>query len=100
MTCGRNKITVMMKELGLLRQDDLSGRLISGPYTVSTDGSTDEKSKQYPLVVRTLCQKTGMVNSELLCIPICQGSATGTLVFSCNIYEIKKKNLFKKLLDS
>jgi len=77
MACGRNKSTVLIKELALKIADNLSTRMRNGPFTLSTDGSNDERSKQYPVVVRTFDKKSGSVNSELLSVPICEGSATG-----------------------
>ncbi|XP_021346237.1 uncharacterized protein LOC110445779 [Mizuhopecten yessoensis] len=82
MKCARNKTTVLIKEIATLQQGSLAERMKMRPFTISTDGSNDEKSKQYPIVVRTLDTKTGTVNSELLSIPICKGSATGEAIFN------------------
>ena len=46
-------------------------------FTVSTDGSNDAQDKQYPLVVRTVDPSSGLVNSELLSVPLCNNVATG-----------------------
>lgn len=81
MACGRNKSTVMVKELAHMISGTLAQRMKDGPFTLSTDGSNDERSKQYPVVVRTVDTKSGSVNSELLSVPICEGSATG-MIFS------------------
>ena len=47
----------------------------------SIDGSNDNKSKQYPIVNRSVNVDTGVVSSELLSIPICEESATGENIF-------------------
>ena len=60
-----------------MTRNELADRMRSGPFTISTDGSNDHTSKQFPMVVRTVDAVTKMVNSELLSIPICNGSATG-----------------------
>ena len=60
-----------------MTQSALADRMRSGAFTISTDGSNDDTSKQLPLVVRTIDQEMKAVNSELLTIPICNGSATG-----------------------
>lgn len=87
MACCRNKSTVLVKELAHKISHTLAERMKSGPFTLSTDGSNDEKSKQFPVVIRTLDTKSGSVNSELLSVPICEGSASGnihTLAFYCD----------------
>lgn len=48
----------------------------SGPFSLSTDGSNDSSSKQFPLVIR--CPGSdGLIHSEVLSLPICDGSSTG-----------------------
>ena len=82
MKCGRNKATALLKELAHMTRGELADRMRSGPFTISTDGSNDETSKQFPLVIRTVDSKTKAVNSELLSIPICNDSATGIIQIS------------------
>ena len=77
MKCGRNKATAIIMDLAKITKKDISERMRTGPFTISTDGSNDAKSKQFPLVVRTVDPVTSTVNSELLSIPICKESATG-----------------------
>lgn len=79
MKCGRNKATAMIAEMATIQQKSLEERMKSGPFTISTDGSNDNISKQYPMVVRTIDPNSGLVNSELLSVPICTESATGEL---------------------
>ena len=52
-------------------------RMKSQVFTVSTDGSNDDKSKQFPIVVGTFDTSTGFMNSTVLSNAICEGSATG-----------------------
>ena len=74
---GRSKTTSIIKELGNQAQSELASRMKSGPFTLSTDGSNDDKAKQFPMVVRTIDPNDGRVTSELLSVPVCTGSATG-----------------------
>ena len=57
----------------------IAERMRKGPYTVSTDGSNDSGSgsKQFPVVVRTINRQTGLVESQMLALPVCNGPATG-----------------------
>ena len=75
--CGRKKATGLVKELAHMRQIDIVTRMKNQVFTVSTDGSNDDKSKQFPIVVRTFDTSTGFMNSEVLSNTICEGSATG-----------------------
>lgn len=79
MKCGRNKATAIICDLADITKTTLAERMRTGPFTVSTDGSNDDMSKQFPLVVRTLDPSTLTVNSELLSIPVCNEAATGIL---------------------
>ena len=81
MKCGRNKATGILLELASITQRCLSERMKSNPFSVSTDGSNDATSKQYPIVVRTLNPDTGLVDSELLSVPVCAEAATGENIF-------------------
>lgn len=74
--CGRQKATAVIKDLAVLSQKSLTDRMLSGPFTISTDGSNDAVSKQFP-VERVLDPTSMCVNSELLSVPICHESATG-----------------------
>lgn len=75
--CGRNKVTVIIKELSAVTMDNIATRIWCQPFAISTDGSNDDTTKQFPIVVRTLDPITMAVYSELLSIPICLGAATG-----------------------
>ena len=83
MKCGRNKATAVVKAMADDMQECLRSRMKRLPFTVSTDGSNDAGtgSKQYPLVIRCLSETTGLVSSELLSIPLCDGSATGKCIY-------------------
>lgn len=81
MKCGRNKTTAILHDLAYMARSDLSKRMRSGPFSISTDGSNDDTSKQFPLVIRSINPATMAVNSELLSVPVCNGSATGKTIF-------------------
>jgi len=82
------RLLAMVLDLARMTQKSLSERLKSAPFSISTDGSNDATSKQYPLVVRTKNTETGLVNSELLSIPVCSEAAMGQ-----NIFNLMDKNL-------
>eukprot|EP00745_Piridium_sociabile_P015859 TRINITY_DN23683_c0_g2_i1.p1 TRINITY_DN23683_c0_g2~~TRINITY_DN23683_c0_g2_i1.p1 ORF type:complete len:488 (+),score=133.55 TRINITY_DN23683_c0_g2_i1:473-1936(+) len=65
----------------------------TGPFTVSTDGSNDADSKQFPLVIRTVNTVTGLVMSELLGVPVLNGSATGENIFNLIDAEFKARDI-------
>lgn len=74
--CCRMKATAMIKEMAAQTSTALVNRMRSGPYSLSTDGSNDAESKQYPLVIRTVAE-SGLVTSEVLSVPVCKGSSSG-----------------------
>ena len=51
------------------------------------------KVKQFPLVIRSVDQDTGLVNSELLSLPVCIGSAAGKNIFQLLDEELSARNL-------
>lgn len=93
MKCARNKATAIVLDLARMTQKSLSERLKSAPFSISTDGSNDATSKQYPLVVRTKNTETGLVNSELLSIPVCSEAATGQNIFNLMDKDLKDRNV-------
>ncbi|KAL3831791.1 hypothetical protein ACJMK2_023495 [Sinanodonta woodiana] len=82
MQCGRSKTTAIVKHLAATAKLTLSDRMRTGPFSISTDGSNDADAKKFPIVVRTFNEETGQVCSELLAMPVCQGSASGENIFS------------------
>eukprot|EP00745_Piridium_sociabile_P042107 TRINITY_DN8429_c0_g1_i5.p1 TRINITY_DN8429_c0_g1~~TRINITY_DN8429_c0_g1_i5.p1 ORF type:complete len:377 (-),score=57.46 TRINITY_DN8429_c0_g1_i5:308-1438(-) len=91
--CGRSKATAVIKEMAAQTSNDLQKRMKAGPYTVSTDGSNDTDSKQFPLVIRSINADTGLVTSELLSVPNCQGSATGQNIFNLINAEFQSRRI-------
>ena len=79
MQCGRSKATAIIQEMAQEEAAAIAERMRTGPYTVSTDGSNDcgTGSKQFPLVVRAINKETGLIESQLLALPVCNGPATG-----------------------
>ncbi|XP_070209689.1 protein FAM200C-like [Littorina saxatilis] len=93
--CGRSKATAMIKEMAQEESASIAERMKKGPYTVSTDGSNDSGSgsKQFPLVVRTINRETGLVESQMLALTVCNGPATGE-----NIANLLKAELASNLI--
>ena len=77
MQCGRNKATAVIKEVAATCREGLIRRMKLQPFTLSTDGSNDTASKQFPIVVRTYNPDCKLVTSELLNLAVCDGPATG-----------------------
>ncbi|GFO03018.1 hypothetical protein PoB_002952300 [Plakobranchus ocellatus] len=77
--CGRTQTTAVPGELSADQQKTLFGGLQKGPFSTSTDGSNDTAGdKQFSLLVRSV-GKNLTLQSELLAVPTCKGSATGEL---------------------
>ena len=74
--CCRNKATAMIKEMSAMTMGNLAKRMQKLPYSIATDGSNEADKKQFPLVV-TIQGDNGLVQAELLALPVCTGSATG-----------------------
>lgn len=90
MKCGRNKATALLIDIAGDAQKELAERMKTGPFSISTDGSNDSSSKQYPLVVRMI-NDSGLVHSELLSIPVCSEASTGENIFQLMDSELKSK---------
>lgn len=93
MKCGRNKATAILVELANMKQKELSDRMNNNAFSISTDGSNDASSKQYPIVVRTRDSSTGLVDSELLSIPVCNDAATGENIFNLVNNDLKSRDV-------
>jgi hypothetical protein len=76
-----------------MTQTSLCERMRNNPYTISTDGSNDSGSKQYPLVVRTLNPQTGLIDSELLSIPVCTEASTGENIFKLIDNDVMSRDI-------
>ena len=74
-------------------KEELTSRMHSIPFSISTDGSSDSDSKHYPHVVRSFDPDSGTVNSELLSIAICDGFATGINIFNLIHNAFKETNI-------
>jgi len=71
----------MVKKMAEMAQDSLRTWMQKGSFTISTNGTNDADSKQFPLVIQSMNEDNGLVTSELLSVPVCEGSATGTYCF-------------------
>ena len=93
MRCCLKKTTALVKELARGQQHSLADRMRTAAFTLSTDGSNDDKSKQFPLVIRSVDVNTGLVTSQLLSIPICERSATGEHIFQLLEADLASRNV-------
>ena len=88
--CARSKGTAIVKEIGAKSTFSLGERISRQPFTVSTDGSNDVGChKLYPLVIRSVHPDSLEVSTEILTIPICEGSSTGENIFNLIDAEFK-----------
>ena len=88
--CARSKGTSIVKEISAKATLSLGERISRQPFTVSTDGSNDAGChKLYPLVIKSVNPDTLEVSSEILSIPICEGSSTGENIFNLIEAEFK-----------
>ena len=88
--CGRSKATTLIKEMAGNTKNCLADRMRASPFTLSTGGSDDGGSKQFPLVVRTVLPTTLEVRSDVLSVPVSRGSATGDAIFKLIDEEFAK----------
>lgn len=89
--CGRSKTTAIIKCMATHSEDKLVSKMRSGPYSFSTDGSNDQKNKQFPIVV-TYPSEHG-VSQELLSVPVLAGSATGKNIFDLIFSKLKERDV-------
>jgi hypothetical protein len=77
--CGRSKATALVKHLASDIKNDMREQMQTGPISIATDGSNDQKEKQFPIVVSASSLDRG-VESKLLSVPILSGKpATGKI---------------------
>ena len=88
--CGRSKATALIIEMAGYTRNSLAERMRARPFTLSTDGSDNGGSKQFPLVVRTVVPTTLEVRSDVLSVPVCRESATGDAIFKLIDEEFTK----------
>ena len=87
--CARSKGTAIVKEISAKATLSLGERISLQPFTFSTDGSNDAGChKLYPLI-KSVNPDILEVSSEILLIPICEGSSTGENIFNLIEAEFK-----------
>lgn len=77
-SCGRSKSTVVIKTLAEHVRDDLVGKMKKNPFSIATDGSNDQRNKQYPIVVTNVGSHG--VETSLLCVSILKDDSTGEVI--------------------
>lgn len=92
-SCARTKTSAVLDHMAKVTHQSLKDRLKNQPFTISTDGSNDSKSKLYPVVVRTFDEVAGEVRSDLLSVPECKDSATGENIFKLLDAELQSNNI-------
>ena len=81
--CGRLKTAAVLKHLATDVKHSIESAMKSGLYCISTDGSNDQRDKQFPLVVSTI-EENG-IEMRLLCLPVLKEAATGDY-FLCYLF--------------
>ncbi|KAK7094014.1 hypothetical protein V1264_007690 [Littorina saxatilis] len=86
--CCRKKATAMIHQMSLDIKSTLKARIATGPFCVSTDGSNEQRDKQYPVVITTVGEFG--VCTDLLSVPTMgvQSPSTGE-----NIFKLLEKEL-------
>ena len=87
---GRSKVTTLINEMAGNTKNCLAERMRASPSTLSTGGSDDGGSKQFPLVVRTVLPTTLEVCSDVFSVPVSRGPATGDAIFKLIDEEFAK----------
>lgn len=77
--CCRNKATTIVECMAADMKSDLRQRIRSGPFTIQTDGSNEQRDKMYPVVITT-ATPTG-VSTELLSVPTLNLQEPSTGIF-------------------
>ena len=49
--CGRSKTTELIKVMAKVTRESLAEKMKAGPYSLSSDGSNDQRLKQFPVVI-------------------------------------------------
>ena len=75
--CGRSKSTALVKQLAHFTRSELVERMKNSPFSIATDGSNDQREKQFPVVVTTFGPDGIIVG--LLSVPVLSEAATGML---------------------
>ena len=70
--------------------DGLAAKMRQGPFTISTDGSSDQKDKQYPIVVSVPGDKG--VETGLLSVQVTNLPGTGTNFQTPSQWATSKQN--------
>ena len=81
--CSRSKTTAMVNTVEKQESATIEELLETQPYSLSTDGSNDQRDKQFPVVI-TAVGESG-VRQHLLTVPILYDSAT--------VYKLSSKAL-------
>lgn len=91
-SCKRKKTTILINEMAVMCQEQIIDKMRKMPFTISTDGSNDMGgSKLFPVVVRTISEDG--VHSEVVSVPVCEGSATGKNIFELIDNFFSKKDI-------
>ena len=91
--CGRTKTTALVKCLAEDVEDDIVVKMKSGPYCLSTDGSNDQRNKQFPVVISLPNSDGHGVHQSLLSVPILKDRGTGENIFKVVYSEITKRGI-------
>ena len=78
-SCARSKTTAIVRCLAETEQKKMAELIGHSPYCISTDGSNDQRDKQYPVVL-TFVGDSG-VETRLFSVPFLKESSTGENIF-------------------
>ena len=91
--CKRTKTTHIIHHMASHHQKNIVDLMISGPFAIMTDGSSDRgvEAQLYPLVVRCYSKTAGRILRQLLAMPECQSACTGENIFQLMDTTLKSK---------
>ncbi|XP_064648741.1 uncharacterized protein LOC135500955 [Lineus longissimus] len=90
--CGRSKTTAIVKHMAAEIKDEMKEKMKTGAFSIATDGSNDQKEKQFPVVVSSSSIEDG-VTVQLLSVPVLEGvPATGKNIFNLLDAEMKDED--------
>ena len=76
-SCSRNKTTAIITSMAEDIKVSVKDRMLTGPFCVATDGSNEQREKQYPVVITTIGESG--ISTDLLSVPTLdlQSASTG-----------------------
>ena len=92
-SCARTKTRAIAGCLSNAVRQELVAKMKSFPFSIGTDGSSDIKSKLYPIVVTSNDEVSQEICTDLLSIPELNDASTGANITALLLEELKRHNI-------